>query len=241
MTEHEKHVDEGLVDAPFSVRADYTFEFVDGTTVTFPVQADLTSNTMETHSPNRPSWVALDCRKCEHCPLSKKESPECPAALSVVDVVEYFSKNFTQKLSKCVVTLPGKSVTTHKNLRESLSSLIGLRLGASLCPYLSQFKPMARFHEPFSTPYETVYRSTSMYLLKQYFQYKEGKPADWDMKGLKTLYEQVSLVNLRLSERLKSAEGFECQPCSMDVLSVFTLSMTLLLEEHLKILRELCQ
>jgi hypothetical protein len=153
--------------------------------------------------------------------------------------VEYFSNNPAPEHARCTVILPEKKLVAEKPLQDILSCLMGLRMATSLCPYLSKLKLMARFHDPFVTPFCTVYRATSTYLLRQYFRKKEGKEPDWELKGLIALYENLGRVNQHIAERLKETRGMECAPCSMTVLSVFTVSMTLLFDEYLQVLRQL--
>jgi hypothetical protein len=100
-------------------------------------------------------------------------------------------------------------------------------------------KPMARFHEPFSYPYYTVYRATSMYLLGQFFNKRKGETPDWDLDKLTELYDAIGLVNMNISERLKAAKQLQNSPVSLMIFSVYSLSMTLLFEEHIEVLQGL--
>jgi len=59
-------------------------------------------------------------------------------------------------------------------------------------------------HLPFATVEETTYRVVSMYLLAQYFLYRRGRPADWDLEGLVRLCEDINQVNQAVAERILS-------------------------------------
>lgn len=73
------------------------------------------------------------------------------------------------------------------SLQEGLQGIFGLIMATSGCPHMDFLKPMARFHMPFSSSIETMVRTTSLYLLKQYFNLKDGKPADFLLKGLEAI------------------------------------------------------
>ena len=66
------------------------------------------------------------------------------------------------------------------------------------------FKPMARFHLPFSNVIETIVRSISMYLLGQYFGYKKGLTPDMDLIKLNKNYETVQKVNIGFLARISN-------------------------------------
>lgn len=50
-------------------------------------------------------------------------------------------------------------------LQQGLASLLGIVMTTSGCPVLEPLKPMVRFHLPFATLTETVYRMVSMCLV----------------------------------------------------------------------------
>ncbi len=88
--------------------------------------------------------------------------------------------------------------------QEVASSLMGISMAASGCPVLAKLRPMARFHLPFATVEETLYRVLSMHLLAQYLAArKQGKPADWSLKGLIELYREIGTVNEHFFLRLR--------------------------------------
>jgi len=70
---------------------------------------------------------------------------------------------------------------------------------------MEKLKPMVRYHLPFATEEETVYRVLSMYLLSQYFLQKRGIKPDWEMKKLVEVYRDVELVNRGLCKRISNS------------------------------------
>ena len=232
-------MDESLVEDAHRVKVRYEYKFDDGSGVEFQVDADLMSSVQEEYSDHRYEWAELEFQKCDHCPLSSTEHKYCPAALSLTDIVEYFGTHPHHQQARCTVHVPGRTIRVTKGIQEAVAALIGLRLASSKCPILSQLKPMARFHEPFSYPYYTVYRATSMYLLGQFFNKRKGETPDWDLDKLTELYDAIGLVNMNISERLKAAKQLQNSPVSLMIFSVYSLSMTLLFEEHIEVLQGL--
>ena len=45
-------------------------------------------------------------------------------------------------------------------------------------------KRMAYFHLPFATIEETVFRSVTTYLLKQYYKHVAGEETDWTLQNI---------------------------------------------------------
>ena len=74
----------------------------------------------------------------------------------------------------------------------------------SKCPVMDFFRPMARFHLPFATIEETMVRAASMFLLRQYYEYKRGLIKEFDLGSLETRYSLVQQVNEGLLERVRS-------------------------------------
>jgi hypothetical protein len=87
---------------------------------------------------------------------------------------------------------------------EGLTSVFGIVMATSNCPVMNFLKPMARFHLPFSSVEETTARSTSLFLLGQYFEYKKGRVSHFDFDQLEKRYIQVKQVNEGLLERIRS-------------------------------------
>ena len=227
-----------LVRDPYKLHVVYNFEFPNGEHKSFEVDADLTSNEVKHYSPNTYTWAELEFNKCANCPLGKQHK-YCPAALSLVDIIEYFSTHQSYATSLCRVEFPEKTVTAQKSLQETLYPLMGLRMATSQCPVLRKFKAMARFHEPFSSPYYTVYRALSQYLLGRYFANQKTENPDWTLDGLRRFYVDVKAVNEKLAERLVAAKVMDATPNSIVILSMFSMSMTSLFDAYLGIVEKL--
>ena len=61
---------------------------------------------------------------------------------------------------------------------------------------------MAQHHLPFANNQEFILRAVSLYLTRQYFNMREGRLADWELKGLVRLFQQLKLVNQAFWQRI---------------------------------------
>lgn len=120
------------------------------------------------------------------------------------DVIEFF-KDF-KSYDRVAVTVESEARTYgHKgSVQTAISSLLGLYMVTSGCPILDKLRPMVDTHLPFMTRRETIYRVVTMYLLAQHFRNKQGRPADWELKGLAQHLEQIRTVNVAFCKRLNS-------------------------------------
>jgi len=199
----------------------YTFSFDDGLELKFSVDIDRKFDARQDLS-KAPEWTRLGNNKCSNCPLSKDKFSHCPAALDLDRVARDFQKiPATTKATVRVVT-PEREYVKRAALEEGVRALMGLIMATSACPIFGELKPNARNHLPFASKDEFILRSASMYLMHQYYVYKEGGTPDWDMKGLIKVNEQLQLVNHAFWQRIVAA--FQNDSNSKALLSFFTLS-----------------
>ncbi len=181
----------------------YEFHFSSDHIERFDVQLD--SRTCELLSPipsSPPSWTRMSTHQCGCCSLEKKTTPYCPVAVNISSLVNSFKNIISVK--KCVVRCktPERTYLKKTSTMEGLSSVLGVIMATSNCPVMVPFRPMARFHLPFSTIEETIVRSVSMYLLRQYFEQQSGRPPDMNLVGLQEHYDKVRLLNEGLLKRI---------------------------------------
>jgi hypothetical protein len=96
---------------------------------------------------------------------------------------------------------------------------------------------MVRFHLPFATMEETMFRMVSMYLMAQYYRSREGSPAEWTLDGLMRVYGEVSVVNRCFSLRLIEAAAKDASINALVSLDCFASMMPLMTEDMLKSLK----
>ncbi|MCP3986430.1 MAG: hypothetical protein GY723_18775 [bacterium] len=192
------------MDVPPSIRFLYRFEFDDREAKEFEVILDSQSLELRSAMPEEeaPDWARLEVGTCSGCPLSCNETRTCPAALSLVEVFEFFAR--AQGHDEALVTVETRERTYLKrcSLQVGISSLMGLILPASGCPIVAPLRPLVRSHLPFATSYETVPRIASWYLLQQYFDKRSGRTADWELSELAELYKRIESMNRGLTVRL---------------------------------------
>jgi len=73
-------------------------------------------------------------------------------------------------------------------VQQGLTPLLGIIMTTTGCPVMEQLKPMVRFHLPFASLTETIFRMSSMFLMAQFLRSMEGKSAVWSLEGLTKVY-----------------------------------------------------
>ena len=152
---------------------------------------------------------------------SGTDTEHCPVALNLSHLVNEFKYSTSHDKTWCVVEGPERTYAQETSVQNSLASLMGIIMVTSGCPILDQLRPMVRFHLPFATALESVYRIISMYLLAQLFDMKNGKEPDWSLEKLGELYQQIGKVNKGLWKRLSKASSFDANVNAVIVLNTF--------------------
>lgn len=179
----------------------YTFRLPDQRTIQFRV-ADQPTATR--NAADLPAWTRLEHCQCANCPLKPSQSKHCPAAIEMLPVVEAFREEDAYQRVEVTVTDERRSYAKDTTLEEALRSLLGLKMATSGCPVLSELKPMAIHHLPFASSDEFIMRSVSHYLLQQYFEKRNHREPDWELKGLVERNQRLQLVNQALWQRIHS-------------------------------------
>ncbi len=151
-----------------------------------------------------PDWTKLEHHQCANCPLNKEETPYCPVAVSLIDMMHAFKDSVSYEPVKVIIGTDSREYHAQTVLQRGLSSLLGLYMVTSGCPIMERLKPMASMHLPFASMDETAYRVITMYLFAQYFRSKHGYEADWEMKDLPKAYDDIRILNQSFAKRLRS-------------------------------------
>lgn len=180
----------------------YIFDFPDGRTMSYDVSLDSVSQYINSCPSSPPLWAKLEYHQCSVCPLNEADFDYCPVALSISTLVTEFGS--TVSYSACTVSCiaPERSVTKDTTIQDGLASILGLLMATSGCPVMEPLRPLARFHLPFSTIDETIFRFVSAYMLRQYYLHSENIRGDFDLKNIKEHYSLVKLVNKGMLERI---------------------------------------
>lgn len=152
-----------------------------------------------------PSWTMLGFHQCSNCPLQAQTTPICPVASRLVQILPSCNKLISYDEINVEVTTNERKIALQTKAEMAISSMMGLIFATSGCPHMSFFKPMARFHLPFATQEETLFRATGTYLLGQYLRQRQGHTPDFDLDGLETIYEEIKEVNRSVAARLRAA------------------------------------
>ena len=182
----------------------YRFSFDNGLEKQFKVVLDRKSLDLiqKTRKVSYPQWAALPFCKCPNCPFQEDRQAFCPVAVSLVDVVDFFQAATSYEEVDVLIEHKARRYVKRTTLQQGISSLIGIYMVTSGCSVMEKLKPMVRYHLPFATMDETQYRVMSMYLLAQYFLYRRGKEADWELKNLVRIYDDIQIVNKSFFQRL---------------------------------------
>ncbi len=181
----------------------YRFFLSNGECLQFDLELSTPGLTLANHrQDDLPAWTALDHEKCPHCPLNAASSPRCPLAANLVEVVDTFKDGVATDEVEIVIRTHNRSYGHRAPLAQGLSSMIGLIMVTSGCPYLDRLRPMAHTHLPFASKQETIARAISTYLLAQFFVNRRGGQPDWQLRNLVRIYDDINVVNEHISRRL---------------------------------------
>jgi hypothetical protein len=211
----------------------YTFEFPDNTEKQFEVR--LNAKTLELVNKKdlpKPAWTKLKYKQCEDCPLGD-EHEYCPVAVNLSALVESFKDSISYDRTNVRVQTNERVYEKMTTVQKGLSSIVGIYMVTSDCPVMDKLRPMVRFHLPFGSIEETVYRAVSMYLTAQYLLMRQGKTPDWDLTKLVEIYRAVTHVNRGIANRLASASEEDANTNAVVILSAYAEMIPFSIEHHL--------
>ncbi len=205
-----------------TIKYNYIFKFNNGEEQEFNIALDRYSlDLIQQEDKYCPKWTKLNNCKCPNCSLDEKKHKFCPIAVNMEDIIDYFSVFVSSEPVDVLVTTNERTYLKKVTLQQGVSSLIGIYMVTSGCPVMEKLKPMVRFHLPFATMEETMYRAISMFLVSQYFSHQHGGNAEWDLKKLYAAYENVKIVNKSFLKRLKTIDTKDSNLKAVVVLDYF--------------------
>jgi hypothetical protein len=221
-----------------SIRFIYIYQFSDGASKHFDIRLDRSNLLLQARRPaDLPLWSLLTFEKCEICPLQETEHTYCPIAANLAGVVEEFRNLLSHEKVSVTVVCEDRLYAKDTTVQGGLSPLLGIIMTTSGCPVMEQLKPMVRFHLPFASLDETIFRAVAMYLLAQYFRHQDGKPASWSLEGLQPIYGEVGKVNRDFAKRMRAAAKKDANVNALVNLDVFASMMTFAAEDTLNRLK----
>jgi hypothetical protein len=220
------------------ITIEYAYKFKKGLVTKFQINLDRdTLELIVDRKPDPPLWALLNHKKCENCPLDVKSHIYCPVALNFVDIAEQFKDMVSHEDVVVTVTTEERTFAKETTIQQGLSPLIGIIMTTSGCPVMEHLKPMVRFHLPFASLDETVFRMVSMHLLVQYYRNQDGKKVDLRLDGLTKVYAQVGIVNRDFANRLRDAAKKDANINALVNLDCFASMVPLVAEDTLKAIK----
>ena len=215
----------------------YRFDLPDGSRKTLDFRFDPKDFRLRNPAPaDPPFWTELEFSKCANCPLSKAEHAHCPAALQMASAVETLKALVSFDTVGVTVTQAERTIYAQTSAQQALSSVLGLIMATAGCPWTDRLRPMARFHLPFASEPETVYRSICMYLLAREL---DGADGSTGYAALEALYQNLHLVNRDMSRRLGAATRTDPARNAMALLDAYTTLLPAALDSSLEELKPL--
>jgi hypothetical protein len=219
------------------LRIRYRFDLPDGSQKTLDLAFDPIDFRIANAPPaDPPFWTELKFNQCANCPLNPEQHPHCPAALQMAAALEPLKELVSFDTVGVSVQQSERTVYAETSAQQAMSSVLGLIMATSGCPWTARLRPMARFHLPFASDAETLYRSISMYLLsRQIAPPCEGPP----FAALEDLYMNLHVGNRDMSRRLGAATNTDPARNAIALLDSYTTLLPAALERSLDELRPL--
>ena len=211
----------------------YIFNFRDGKSKSFNIKIDLNSMLyVPKLKLDYPDWTIMENFACPHCPLNKLYTPNCPLALSLSEIIEFFSDFASYEEAEIIVETNDRTYTKNTSIQIGVSGLIGILMPTSGCPIMAKLKPMVRLHLPFASLEETQFRVFSFYLLAQMLKNNIGKEPDWDLTQLNSIYKEIETLNYNVAKRIADLESKDASINAVVVLNNFANFVTITLDDH---------
>jgi hypothetical protein len=218
-------------------RIRYRFDLPDGSQTTLEFSFHPTDFRLCNPAPAEPPfWTELGFNQCANCPLNERDNAHCPAALHMASTLEPLKALVSFDTVGVTVTQAERTVYVETSAQQAMSSVIGLIMATSGCPWTDHLRPMARFHLPFASDSETVYRSICMYLLAREIA---GMSGPCDFSALEELYKNLHVVNRDMSRRLGAATRTDPARNAMALLDSYTTLLPAAIERSLEDLKPL--
>jgi Domain of unknown function (DUF6901) len=215
----------------------YCFDFPNGTKKRFLIQLDAKTLLFRSTVHSRPDWTQKGYHQCNCCTLESGDLDYCPIAVNISELVTAFKDIVSHEACTVSCVTTERTVTKNTLVQDGLSSIMGIIMATSGCPTMDILKPMARFHLPFATVDEAMFRSVSVYLLRQYFLYQQGKTCDFFLKNVKSYYEKIEEVNKGILDRIKHASHLDADRNAIVILNALAQILHMEIDDDLRSLR----
>jgi len=220
---------------PDHIKIIYEFKLNNGVEKKFNIQLDReTLAFIREQDQAPPDWARLEYQQCSNCPLNTTLTRYCPIAANLAAIVPEFSDVTGPDRATVGVIVKERAYLKECSMQEGLSPLLGIIMSTSGCPIMEPLKPMVRYHLPFASLDETVFRMISMYLTAQFLRGRSGKKPEWTLDGLSRIYGEVKKLNKDFGVRMRAAAKSDANIHALVKLNVFAVMVPLEAEKTLK-------
>jgi hypothetical protein len=218
-----------------SVKIIYEFKLSNGTEKKFTILLDReTLALVKKQNEPLPEWARLEFHQCSNCPLNTTLTRYCPIAANLSGIAQEFSEVTGPDKATVTVIVKERAYFKVGTIQEGLSPLLGIIMATSGCPIMEPLKPMVRYHLPFASLDETVFRMISMFLVAQFLRKQSGKKTDWTLDGLSRIYAEVKNLNKDFGQRMRAAAKSDANVHAVVKLNVFAIMVPIEAEKTLK-------
>ncbi|MGK7913590.1 MAG: hypothetical protein AB4050_19220 [Synechococcus sp.] len=181
----------------------YVFSIQDKPQYEIPISIDRkTLNLIDYSEREYEPWTELHHHQCPNCPLDPTDVKYCPVAANISSAIVQFKDGLSYEATHVTVIGPERTYSKQTDLQRGLNSIFGLIMASSSCPHFQWLKPLARFHLPFASFEETLFRSMSSCTLSELIKHKTVRDIDEICDLVKHRYEQLAIINAALIERI---------------------------------------
>ncbi|MDF1582835.1 MAG: hypothetical protein RQ733_10465 [Methyloprofundus sp.] len=217
----------------------YQFNFPDKTSSELQLKINLQTTTLQSDETTAPYWTALEFNQCPNCPFNKEQHANCPVAQNLIPLLDLSGALISYEAVNVIIKTPERIISADTSIQRAISALLGLIMATSPCPHTEFLKPMARFHLPLASEEETIYRTTSMYLLAQYFRSKAGFDYEIGFEGLTAVYSNLKIINRALASRFRAASEQDATVNAIILLDLLSQAVAWSIEDQLDELQPL--
>lgn len=211
----------------------YRFDFPDGSKKRFLIQLDPATYTVKQNSQRPSDWTKLPNSQCSCCRLDKNCTSHCPVAVNISDLIISFKDIVSHEACTVSCITNDRTYTKETIVQDGLSSILGIIMATSGCPTMNILKPMARFHLPFSTVDESVFRAVSVYLVRQYFIEQKGGKGDFSLSVMQKYYQQIEEVNKGILGRIQHASNLDADKNAIVILNCIAQILNMEVDDNL--------
>ncbi len=217
----------------------YHFNFPDDSKKRFLIKLNSHTLTYKSSNNTPPDWALLGVARCQCCKLDLSKHNYCPISKNISDLVYAFKDTPSHKSCQVSCISAARTCSKETTVQEGLASIMGIIMATSDCPSMAILKPMACFHLPFATVEESMYRSASAYLLRQYFSHKSGESCDFFMDRIDEYYEEVQMVNEGILKRINMTSEMDADKNAIVTLNALAQILVMEVDEDLESFKRL--